>query len=536
MLNSIEIRNFKAIKDEEVTVGAGFNPPDPNDDNYDQKDGRYFKKKPLILNKLAGVNYLVGENGCGKSSVLEGIWVFFNYPHAYKEKMEKLYGYDNHDLTEKIEELEIIYPTREDPIEKIPLQDAAGIITDWMGESETDISIKYNKKEYSYNKNTDKDNYLIDWTKESCSFFSKYYTYKYKFDLTYFYTQNDIEEILRTLEKFNIVKNLGINIKIQKFYEKNKYTRTSDNRIYCLAFLSQGERYLLYLILSINYYAEQFKREILLLDEPEVGLHPKWQKLLPQIFAEFPNLQFIISTHSPFIISEASKYDNQKVYLIKEGQTVDIFGKLGEGKNGYEDANCILAVNKMLGAGLSDFLPSKIFFCENSLAEFIKAFCKKHNTEVKPICVTGGGDTNSLNRGAVFKDIKEKFNQFHSDRILNTEYKIIIDNNQEITKKIKKIEKEYEGLVIKLDAQDQETLFYKTKPKEFEDFLRKSELPEKWDIKKDKTFTKFLSDNQCENQGKIKSKLAEIMGECFSKEELKKFSKELHDFIFRKII
>ena len=53
MLDSITISNFKAVQDE-------FN-----------SDGSLKLAKPLILNELTKVNYLVGANGSGKSSVLE---------------------------------------------------------------------------------------------------------------------------------------------------------------------------------------------------------------------------------------------------------------------------------------------------------------------------------------------------------------------------------------------------------------------------------------------------------------------------------
>ena len=73
MLESITISNFKAIKDEpSPNVVAGLNPPDEK--IFEQRDGIWYKKKPLILNNLTNVNYLVGENGSGKSSVLEGLF------------------------------------------------------------------------------------------------------------------------------------------------------------------------------------------------------------------------------------------------------------------------------------------------------------------------------------------------------------------------------------------------------------------------------------------------------------------------------
>jgi len=47
---------------------------------------------------------------------------------------------------------------------------------------------------------------------------------------------------------------------------------------------------------------------ILLLDEPEGHLHPAWQrKLLPAAQALFPNGQFFVATHSPFVISSVNE-------------------------------------------------------------------------------------------------------------------------------------------------------------------------------------------------------------------------------------
>ena len=47
---------------------------------------------------------------------------------------------------------------------------------------------------------------------------------------------------------------------------------------------------------------------VLLLDEPEGHLHPAWQrKLLPAAQALFPNGQFFVATHSPFVISSVNE-------------------------------------------------------------------------------------------------------------------------------------------------------------------------------------------------------------------------------------
>jgi len=52
---------------------------------------------------------------------------------------------------------------------------------------------------------------------------------------------------------------------------------------------------------------------VLLIDEAENHLHPKWQKtFINSILEVFPNLQLIVTTHSPFIVSSA---ENAKIFV-----------------------------------------------------------------------------------------------------------------------------------------------------------------------------------------------------------------------------
>ncbi|PSU61209.1 AAA family ATPase, partial [Photobacterium phosphoreum] len=50
---------------------------------------------------------------------------------------------------------------------------------------------------------------------------------------------------------------------------------------------------------------------IICIDEPEISLHPKWQKefmkVMIEFFSDFKKCHFIVATHSPLIISELSK-------------------------------------------------------------------------------------------------------------------------------------------------------------------------------------------------------------------------------------
>jgi predicted ATP-binding protein involved in virulence len=71
-------------------------------------------------------------------------------------------------------------------------------------------------------------------------------------------------------------------------------------------------------------------RGVLLIDEAENHLHPKWQKVfLKNILALFPNLQIITTTHSPFIVSSV---ENSRVYVcsrqendLKVNEETDVY-------------------------------------------------------------------------------------------------------------------------------------------------------------------------------------------------------------------
>lgn len=58
-------------------------------------------------------------------------------------------------------------------------------------------------------------------------------------------------------------------------------------------------------------------RGVVLIDEIDIHLHPKWQRsIVEQIRILFPNLQFIISSHSPFIAQDMRSED--KIIVLKK--------------------------------------------------------------------------------------------------------------------------------------------------------------------------------------------------------------------------
>lgn len=72
-----------------------------------------------------------------------------------------------------------------------------------------------------------------------------------------------------------------------------------------LKFASSGEQCLLVIMLGIAGHIEH--ESIVLIDEPEISLHPSWQEefmtLLISAFSAYRGCQFVIATHSPQLIS-----------------------------------------------------------------------------------------------------------------------------------------------------------------------------------------------------------------------------------------
>lgn len=69
---------------------------------------------------------------------------------------------------------------------------------------------------------------------------------------------------------------------------------------------------------QIYMYDEQEKNYVVIIDEPENHLHPEIQRtLLPSLLNAFPNVQFIIATHNPFIISSVPA---SNVYVLDYNQ------------------------------------------------------------------------------------------------------------------------------------------------------------------------------------------------------------------------
>lgn len=105
-----------------------------------------------------------------------------------------------------------------------------------------------------------------------------------------------------------IVRQMGTEVTLEKLSSGNLYLIqrmvSMLNKMYAIHILNKTD---------VNELCQA--KGILLIDEAENHLHPKWQKtFINSILQIFPNLQIILTTHSPFIVASV---ENARVYVCK---------------------------------------------------------------------------------------------------------------------------------------------------------------------------------------------------------------------------
>lgn len=103
-----------------------------------------------------------------------------------------------------------------------------------------------------------------------------------------------------------------------------------------VAQLSQGEKSMMALIGDIARRLAMMNPSmdnplhgdgIVLIDEVDLHMHPKWQRnLIRQLSETFPNCQFVLTTHSPLVISDSK---DVLVYVLNDGELHEQNGLYG---------------------------------------------------------------------------------------------------------------------------------------------------------------------------------------------------------------
>ena len=146
-----------------------------------------------------------------------------------------------------------------------------------------------------------------------------------------------IEEDLTMKEVTNKVINeingifdiLELDVKLKGFSKDEKTLPIFENSAgeeFDINDLSSGEKQLFLRTLSIKMLEPN--NSIILIDEPELSLHPKWQQRIIEVYKKIgENNQIIVATHSPHILGSVS---NENIFILYRNENGKIEAKTGD--------------------------------------------------------------------------------------------------------------------------------------------------------------------------------------------------------------
>lgn len=112
-----------------------------------------------------------------------------------------------------------------------------------------------------------------------------------------------IEIFLPDFKKIRIVRKPRLHMAIDKAGKTLNVEQLSQGEKLLMSLVGDIARRLAMMNPSLNNALEG--NGIILIDEAELHLHPKWQRtLISRLSMTFPNCQFILSTHSPLVITK----------------------------------------------------------------------------------------------------------------------------------------------------------------------------------------------------------------------------------------
>lgn len=332
---------------------------------------RHLENIDIILSENIKRNLIItGKNGVGKTTVLKAIK---QYLKSIEEKkyndINVSYKNSIRYLKKRIEEIDNnININTNNPFERQKCNDSLKSLKNSISKYEDGLSLKINDDLNISNKydegelilayfDAKRDSKVIIPQSVPTVELEKKYSIDADIDkkfldyLVYLKTQQSfarneddmeiVEDIGKWFDKFeNSLKDLfdDNSIKLKFDYRKLNFKIHQDGREeFGLNELSDGFSAVLDIVMNLILRMEKTreglaynKEGIVLIDEVETHLHIELQKkIMPFLTSFFPNIQFIVTTHSPFVINsinDAVIYD-----LEKQIQVEDLSGYSYEG-------------------------------------------------------------------------------------------------------------------------------------------------------------------------------------------------------------
>ncbi len=217
------------------------------------------------------------------------------------------------------------------------------------------------------------------------------------------------------------------------------------------AFMADGITVLFILKKFLNEWIEKINQtnsvSFIIIEEPENNLHPNFQKNIPLLLNNLykklkPGLLnkvfFFVSTHSPFIISASAKFLEQKVYPLQNGKPLKMdFSQNSWIENnsseGYKGSECAYIVSKMLGADITDIgYPENYCILEEYSLQIILDRARQKGIIKNIQFVSASGVSKSLDISETIYEIEKlntlvKCNPYYFDK-----YYLVLDNLKNI--------------------------------------------------------------------------------------------------------
>ena len=303
-------------------------------------------------NNVLDLVVLAGENGSGKTRVLESIYYYFEM------------------LRSKVVSLELFYEKNENEVLD-NLMSTEGL-TEIEKEMQKDIeyvdclrNIKYYNQDYKEGGNQNINSKIISQSFEKLKIFPKIIyvpteinfqkmnaasttlIQEYKFinivdtnlikDIPSYIATKIISEMLKNknekvgdiqkkvFDEINeIFETLGIEVKIEDISQDGRnipiFTNSSGDK-FDINELSSGEKQLFLRTLAIEMLNPE--NSIILIDEPELSLHPKWQQRIVDVYRKIgKNNQIIIATHSPHVLGSVKKENIMLLDKTNDGKII----------------------------------------------------------------------------------------------------------------------------------------------------------------------------------------------------------------------
>lgn len=279
------------------------------------------------MGQYESINFLVGVNGSGKSRYLNKIAKKYNnYEHNVLAISNTVFDKIDSKYCKKISANRGRYMLKQTFLESL-LNDeksvAAFDILNYLGfNREVKILFKFSKR---INKNN-----LYNYLVEELRFLkNKIYFDDYEIDEIFniFIDQMDgkqdgkfyltlVDFDVRNKTKYNYFLKKILDFKIPNKIVKLDIILTKNEYEFSLNGTSSGEAHFLSNMLFLLNNLVDHKTNVVLIDEPEISLHPKWQReYVLKIYDYFykNDIKLFIATHAPLIISKV-QVSNKDIY------------------------------------------------------------------------------------------------------------------------------------------------------------------------------------------------------------------------------